>query len=74
MARKSTAEAIGKSAQAAPRSTADGFVRGPDNGRRTRLARPAGGGARSVGQLDDAADLEHAGATATPDNEVGGRP
>ncbi len=63
-----------ESAQAAPRSTADGFVRGPDNGRRTRLARPAGGGARSVGQLDDAADPGACGRNRDADNEVGGRP
>ena len=67
-------EGDGESAQAAPRSPADGFVRSPVSGRRARLARPAEGCARSVGRLDDTADPGACANNRDADNEVGGQP
>ena len=58
-----------ESAQAAPRSTADGFVLTGGSGRRTQLARPAKGCARSADRPDDAVDPG-----ACVNNDDGSRP
>ena len=61
------------SAQAAPRATADGYVRKPGRARRAGLARPAEGNAQdALLGLMTRLILEHARATAAPTMAGGG--
>jgi hypothetical protein len=60
-----------ESAQAAPRSTADGFVRSPDSRRRARLARPAEDAREALVGVMTRLILEHARTTATPRMRLG---